>query len=327
MNLAFGVLSSREPPASVGQLLDAIGTGVRTWVHHDPGKGLAPVSVRRDVVYVPHPVATAWGNWSLCEAILALLREALRDPGWDYFQLLSGSCLPVRPLDAFAAHIAASDVDLHMDAVALERDEVARMSHGFKAYAATGSLRHRVLRRARRWYLGAPHGEEQRAGLAFAVPAPGGAERPVARLIRAGMRRIGHGSMPALDHPFRPGLDCWVGSTWWGARRAVCEAFVAAPDDALRRHARGMLNCDEFYFHTLACNGGWRIGPSNHWIAPFEGPHPARVATRDLPAIRASGRWFARKFAPDPADLARLAVLGARAGRHAPRRVSALRLA
>ena len=160
-----------------------------------------------------------------------------------------------------------------------------------------------------------------RAAFGDAVIAPDG------RMDRAGMRRIGHGSMPALDHPFRPGLDCWVGSTWWGARRAVCEAFVAAPDDALRRHARGMLNCDEFYFHTLACNGGWRIGPSNHWIAPFEGPHPARVATRDLPAIRASGRWFARKFAPDPADLARLAVLGARAGRHAPRRVSALRLA
>jgi hypothetical protein len=194
MNLAFGALWSREPPATVGQLLDAIGPFARVWVHHDPTKGPRPSSQRDEVTFVPHPVATTWGDWTPCEAILALLREALRDPGWGYFQLLGGSCLAIRPLDAFAAHVERSAVDLHMNAVALGRDEVAPMRRGFKAYAPTGALRHRVLRRMRRVYLGEPERQEQRAGLGFAVPA--------------------------VAHPFGPGFDCWVGSTWWGARSA-----------------------------------------------------------------------------------------------------------
>ena len=311
MHLAFGILTSRERPASVEQLLATLGPHSRVWIHHDDSQGPRPSPRGRDVRFVRSPVRTAWGEWSLCEAVLATVREALEHPDWEYFQLLSGSCLPLRPVDTFAAHLALDPAEVHMDAVALAADDVALMSHGFRAYAPVGTLRHRILRRLRSWYFGRDPLGEQRAGLSFTIPSPDVGPRPLAPLAKAVMRRARAGALPGLPHPFGSGLDCWVGSTWWGARRHVCEWLVDTVRDAgpLVGHARRMLIPDEVFFQTVTLNAGWRVGPSNHWISEFDGPHPRLITTRGLPAAFASHRWFARKFAPEPADPARTAVL------------------
>jgi hypothetical protein len=310
MTLAFGVLSSHEPPASVAQLVDALGRDARVWIHHDDSKGPRPALGRRDVRFVRAPVATGWGEWSLCEAILALMREALEEPGWEHFQLLSGSCLPIRPIDDFARHVAASPADVHMDAIPLDRDDEALMSHGYRLYAPDGTLRHRVLRRLRRWYVGPRPDTVSRAGLSLAVPRADARAHPFARVSVAAFRAARRGTVPGFAHPFREGLGGWVGSTWWGARRAVCRHLVSASEDGpLAAYARSMPIPDECYFQTLACSGDWRVGPSNHWITPFAGAHPGAATLADLPPMLASRRWFARKFAPDAADPARRVIL------------------
>lgn len=310
MNLAFGILSSSEPPAAVAQLIDSLGPRSSVWVHHDPTKGPLPSPVRDDVRFVRNPQRTAWGEWSLCAAILKVVREALAEPGWDYFQLLSGSCLPVRPLDEFARYVRTGANDAHMDMVALRDDDDAMMSHGFRAYAPQGTLGHRVLRRMRRWYVGEEPDTIHRAGLSFAVPPERDADGALARVARAGMRRVRDGATPGLAHPFDDGLDCYVGSTWWGARRHVCEYLVDQPEDgALQRYARRMLIPDEFYFQTVMGNSRFARGVSNHWITPFDGPHPMPLARADLPALWTSRRFFARKFSGVAGDPARRAVL------------------
>lgn len=301
MNLAFGILSALERPESIVQLVDALGADDCVVIHHDERKSARPALRRDNVRFVDGSARTAWGEWSLCEAILRLMRTALEDSSWGYFQLLSGSCLPIKPIDAFRRHVEVTSADVNMDLTALDDDPVALMSHGFRAYAARGSVRHRVLRRLRRWYLGADPDWNDREGLGFAVRRGRQAMTPGARLALGAMRRLSHGTLPGFDHPFDLRRRCFVGSTWWGARRAVCEFIVSQPAEAvLQQYFRGVLIPDEFYFQTLVGNAGCRIDASNHLISRFDESHPVRLGVSDLPAIDASPRFFGRKFPDDP---------------------------
>jgi len=307
MSIAFGILSSREDPASIAQLVAALGPRARVFVHHDPTHRPTPALAAR---LIPDPIATRWGDWSLCEAVLKLLRAACAEPGWDYFQLLSAACLPIRPLAAFEHHVRHSPDTVHMDHVGLDRDPAALMSHGFRAYAPLDSPGHRILRRGRRWYLGPDPPRDDRQGLSFALAPPPRGTAPLARLAVRGMRRVAHGTVPGFAHPFDERFRCHVGSTWWGARRAACESLAAQPDDGeLQRYFRRMLVPDECYFQTLLGNGGWRIGESNHLISRFEGAHPRPLGLSDLPVFARSPRFFARKFPDDPSAPVRRAVL------------------
>lgn len=311
MTLAFGILSSHEHPGAIAQLVDALGPQVLVWIHHDPSKGERPALRRPNVRFITNPVKTAWGEWSLCEAALRLQRAALVDPTWRYFQLLSGSCLPIKPLADFERHVDASVAPVNMDAVALAADPVALMSHGFRAYARADSVGHRVLRRLRRWYLGRDDTPIDRQGLAFSTRASGSPPTARSRLALGSMRWIACGAAPGIDHPFGVGrLQCYVGSTWWGARREVCEFVVAQPEDGpLQRFFKRVLIPDEFYFQTLLGNSPFCIGESNHLVSRFDGAHPSCIGPDALPVLGASPRHFARKFPDDPSDPLRLAVL------------------
>jgi hypothetical protein len=302
MNLAFGILSARELPGSIVQLVDALGPGAYVTIHHDESKSARPALRRDNVRFVDRTVRTAWGEWSLCEAVLRLMRTALEDSTWGYFQLLSGSCLPIKPIEAFRSHVASTHDDVNMDLVALDNDPPALMSHGFRAYAPLGSVQHRVLRRLRRWHLGGDPDWNDREGLGFALRRAQDPITPGARLALAVMRRLSRGPLPCFGHPFDlPRRRCFVGSTWWGARRAVCEYLVSQPaESVLQRYFQDVLIPDEFYFQTLIGNAGCRIAASNHLISRFDESHPVRLAVPDLPTIDASPRFFARKFPDDP---------------------------
>jgi hypothetical protein len=326
MKLAFGILSARESPVAVVQLVDSLGEGARVLLHHDHTKSPRPVLGHRpNVRFVREPVPTEWGGWSLCEAILRLMREALEDPDWDYFQLLSGSCLPIKPIDTFARQLDGVRADVNISHVALDADPAALMSHGFRAYAPADSTRHRVLRRVRRWYLGGQPHTEQRQGLGFAVPEPGVSPGLVARLALGGMRHVAGGRAPGFMHPFDDRLRCFVGSTWFGARRAVCEYIVVQPEDGpLQRYFKRVSIPDEFYFHTLLGNSQFVLADSNHLISRFDAAHPVRIGPQERAALLRSPRFFARKFPDDALSPVRLDVLArvATPARRPPRYVA-----
>jgi hypothetical protein len=312
MKLAFGILSARENPAAVAQLVDSLGPRALVVIHHDVSKSPPPeLGDRPNVRFVSDPVRTQWGEWSLCEAILRLLRDALTDPDWGYFQLLSGSCLPIKRLDVFERSLEASRTEANVDMVALDEDPVALMSHGFRAYAPADTTRHRVLRRLRRWYLGDRPQWIDRQGLGFALPPDDRRLGTSARLALGGMRLVTAGSAPGFAHPFNDRLRCFVGSTWWGANRAVCRYLASQPEDGpLQRFFKRVLIPDEFYFQTLLGNSGFAVGESNHMISRFDEAHPTRIDTDALPTLAASPRFFARKFPDDPTAAVRLALLG-----------------
>ena len=142
-------MSAVQPAETVASLVDALGRRHQILIHHDWSQQPDFSLIRSNVAYVPEPVRTGWADWGFSEGILKLVRTAVEAHDFDYFQLLSPTCMPVRPVLEFEAHLAKTNADYYMDATLLASDPRLLMSHGWRAYAAKGSFRHRLLRRMR----------------------------------------------------------------------------------------------------------------------------------------------------------------------------------
>lgn len=308
--IAFGIVSSFERPQTVAQLVDSLGGEHPVFIHHDYTKRADFRITRPNVTFIDDWLPTGWGDWNLVRAIRRLVGAAMSETDCDYFQLLSPSCLPIKPIADFEQHVAADSADVHMDAVCLDRDVEAMMSHGFRVFAPQRSLRQRALRRMGRWFAGSDARIVERDGLAFRERSPRAQAGPMpaqARLALAAMRIARRTSVFGRGHA----RSSWVGSTWWGANRRACEYLLAQSEtDALARHYSRSILCDESYFATVfGSHGGLRLGPSNHLISRFDDSHPTPLAMDDFDALLASPRFFARKFPADPAVPIRQAVL------------------
>lgn len=320
MRILFGIMSAVQPAATVGSLVDALGTRHPILIHHDwSQQDEFPLS-RPNVSFVQQPARTGWADWGFSQGILRLVSEAVRTQQFDYFQLLSPTCLPVRPIKAFEAHLASTGADFLIDSVALDSDIDVLMSHGWRAYAPAHTLQHRLLRGARRWYFGSDPIVASRSGLAFPVTSMN--ERPGARALLA---RIARGlTLQAkngigFSHPFTPEFPCFAGSTWFAASRRGCEHLLErAADEALTAGFSRMYMGDEMYFPSIFRNSGLRCAPAVHYIARFVDARPSWFNLTDIPEIRRSGAFFARKFPEDPASPVRAAATALRVEHDAP---------
>ena len=111
MKLAV-LLLCHESPAQVARGLASpffASPDVKVYLHYDAKRpqadlarltSLLPETVQHQVL--AQRVACAWGEYSLVEATHRLMRAALSDPAFeaDYLLLLSGSCMPIRPLSS-----------------------------------------------------------------------------------------------------------------------------------------------------------------------------------------------------------------------------------
>lgn len=300
--ILFAVMSAQQSAATVMQLVDALDPHPVV-VHHDFSRRRDFALAHPRASLVPDPRRTGWGTWGFAEAIFHTIRHALAHHDFDYLQLLSPTCLPIRPLDAFARHLAADPARIHADLMRVDDRDDVLMTFGYRTYAAGGTLRFRLLRRARAWYFGAQPRLVQACSLSQYERLPGssaGSYSLRARIALALTRQAANGRLSA--HPFGPGLRPMVGSTWFGAYRSVLEQLVrvARDPDALA-FFEALDIVDETLFPTLLANAGVRIGPSNHAVSPFdEQGHPSWIGGDGLDALVATGRHFARKFPDEP---------------------------
>jgi hypothetical protein len=314
--IKFVVMSSGESDHVLAQLISALAP-MPVLIHQDASRPRPNAAAlhRPGVRWVSATRQTGWGDWGFASAILHSMADALDHTPFDYLQLLSPSCLPIRPLADLIEHVRSSPADYHADLFELSRDRDTRMNFAWRALAPTASLRQRSLLRLRRWYFGArPLLEQTRSMSLFhrRVPAHGlagaaaGAAVAVTGLVPDGTRRTG---------PFATGLlqrgECAVGSVWFGARREVCLRMLELARNAdAERVFRPLSMVDELLVPTLLMRAGQLRGPSNHVVAPFdlEG-HPARLDMPLLMKAADSGRFFARKFAPAADDPCRAQAL------------------
>ena len=295
------MMSATQPAGLVDRLAELLHPHPVV-VHHDFRKLAQYSPSAPNVAIVPDPRETGWGSWGLAEAVFHTIRFARDRYDFDYFQLLSPTCLPIRPLSDFEEHVSRSPADAHVDVMHLDDDDTL-MHYAYRTYMPAGTLRFRALRRIRGWYFGPDAELEQLPSLSRLKPAARrrGEAMPLrARLALAVTRAAARGWLG--EHPFVSGTRAAVGGLFFGARRPVCDYLIGMSGHGIIPSFMQRLQIvDETVFPVLLANSRFRLGGSNHAINDFtiEG-NPRWIEASDLDRLLATGRFFARKF---PIDL------------------------
>jgi hypothetical protein len=148
--------------------------------------------------------------------------------------------------------------------------------------------------------------------------------RPLRRFMRFQSGRVGcRFAFAKTEGPSARGMTIYRGRQWWAlSKRAV--AYAVAYVDENPRYVRWFeeraMIPDEAFFHTMLANAtGFAFRNDDGRFLRWDGPGGASAAvltSRDLPAMIASGKFFARKFdvAADGAVLDALdEIIGVRA--------------
>jgi len=296
-------MSAVAPASTVDQLAQALQPHP-VLVHHDFSQVPDFRLSSRNVLFVPDPRRTGWATFGFVEGIFHALRHAVERLEFDYLQLLSPTCLPIKPMAAFEAHVAQG-LDAHFGAIDLLADRECLMSVGYRAFTPEDTLRHRLLRRLCSEYF---RDSTQRRDEHGVWIHGGGGGRWLAELAYAVTRLA---SVPALArHPFGAGLPPYFGSVWFGARRHVVRSLVEGfAEPRLYAWASRLRIAEEFLVPSLLMRAARTRGPLNHYISRFDQAHPSRLDLTDLPVLRESPAFFARKFPDDAQAPVRLRVL------------------
>jgi len=283
-------------------------------IHHAFGQTPDFAIAAPNVSFVPKPKRTGWACWGFSEGIFHSLRHALQHFEFDYLQLLSPTCLPIKRLRDFEIHVADSESDAHFDAVDVAEDLDALMSVGYRAYTPANSLRHRILRRLTwagyygkgKYMVARPVGGVQLMSRPKADAGIGSSMLSQAALavMRAWRNpRIGRHIFDRQHHPY-------FGSVWFGARRPIIARLVDLFESReTQAYFSQLWIADEFLVPTLLTRAAARHGPSHHFVNTFIDANPAWFEEGDFERLRRSPAYFARKFRDDPADPIRRRVL------------------
>lgn len=212
--------------------------------------------------HVPFRLHTPWASWSMTESILLWLRM-VRPDNYRTYTHLSGQCYPV-----VSAEALVKDLD-HIEG------PVQGMNHEPEKHAWRYRMFH-VLDKS------GVRGFRDRLLKKFLYQ-----ERSVRQLP--------------------PGIQWAVGCALWTLDRNtiswMLDYLESHPD--VERFFRNVFASDETLLPSLLVSSPFadqagRMGLYYDWSAG--GSHPKELDERDLPAIIASGCWFARKMTPGRSD-------------------------
>ena len=300
--IVFVVMSAVHTAAAVDQLARSLAPHT-VLVHHDFSQTPDFELKSPNVLFVPEPKRTGWAFFGFVEGIFHAMGYALRHVEFDYLQLLSPSCLPIKSMRQFEAHVSG-DADAHVDCIDVLANQDALMTVGYRAFTPENSLRFRVARRLSREYFGDSAGRRDEPGFwlrsGFATRRDG----RMALVPRLALATIKALSKPSVgrhifnEHDFRP----YVGSAWFGARRPVVARMVeefARP--RLHSYFRHLRHSDEFLLPTLLMKLSTRPQPSNHYVHTFVESRAGWIEDDLFDLLARLPAHFARKF-PDASD-------------------------
>lgn len=124
------ILLAHESPEHLKDLLGALlSAGSNVYVHHDAtASGDLSSAVSKwgydqlpGKVHFAKRVKVVWGEWSIVQATLNCIASIQQyDTDSDYFMLISGSCMPVKPVHLLEEYLAETKKD-HIEAVNAEK--------------------------------------------------------------------------------------------------------------------------------------------------------------------------------------------------------------
>lgn len=131
MKVSFVLLAHEAPEQLKGLIRSLLASGSNVYMHHDAGtKGdMQAASAEWDLdalpgkLYLADRVKVVWGEWSIIEATLNCIKQIHKhDTDSDYFMLISGSCMPVKPVALLQEYLAESGKD-HIEVVNAEKHQ------------------------------------------------------------------------------------------------------------------------------------------------------------------------------------------------------------
>lgn len=307
--IVFLIMSAVHSPSIVDQLARALAPHV-VLVHHDFAQTPDFVLMEPNVAFVPNPKRTGWSFFGFVDGIFHSFQYAMEHLEFDYLQVLSPTCLPIKPIEQFEAHLS-KNAEAHFSGIDILADRDALMSVGYRVLTPERSIRHRIARWLSRQYFGASTKRREEAGVwirsGFAADRSG-QMTSIARFAFATMRAL---SSPLIGrHIFDESLRPYFGTTWVGARRSVIGRMIEEfQRPGIREYFSRLQTADEFLFPTLLKRCVVKSEPMNHYIQTFDDARPGWIEMGDFEAIRNSAAFFARKFPDDPCATIRTRVL------------------
>ncbi len=206
-----------------------------------------------------------WGGWDLVEAALAGALQLLsRHPELSHVCLISGSCLPLRPMAELDRFLAANRGCDFIESVRITQAD---------------------------WVISGL--QEERFSLRF--PFRFREQRRLFDLATRAQRFLPEG----LQRHLPDGLDPCLGSQWWCLSRGTLEAILADPClPQVARYFRRVWIPDEAFFQSMARRHGRRVTGRTLTFAPFDRTgRPVTFYDDHAPELRrlGPGHFFVRK--------------------------------
>jgi hypothetical protein len=227
-------------------------------IHHDHDKSALPPPVSSQVHVLGQHVPTARGDMSFVHATLRGLEWIRANLDYDWVVHISGQDYPLVPLRRVDAALAGGRYDAHL--------------RWGRTPEAEAEARRRYTRRWYSWKI------------------------PFRRRKRITVSR-------PYNVVFNDRFRVYKSSQWWNLSRPVIDYaldFLSRTPGYWEQYARSFIPVESF-LQTIVLNGPFEVAPWHMrytvWAAPTD-RHPQVLTVRDLPAMLASGDWFARKFNP-----------------------------
>jgi hypothetical protein len=297
--VAYLVLSHRAPEQveALANRIFALSPGGHVVVHHDARGGPPP--------WAGHPparghlverTAVEWGDWSMVEAALRLVRYAATELEARWFALVSGDARPVVDLAAWEEEVRATGVDgLVSSRPIVEGPRWLRRPRGedinYTRYHYTWTELPAARHRAARVGL-----ESLRRASRFLQPA--------FKIEYTDRRRRWFLGIPRRRRALPGGAALYAGPQWVAFSDRAAAALVDADTELVAWYRRTWIPDQSFVQTVLGSTPGLRLRNEPFTFLPD--PHrpvgPGSwmvVRVGDLEDVWASGCPFARKFDPD----------------------------
>ena len=272
------LLLCHEAPALLSRRLASAffaSPDVKVYIHYDARRSDAELQVLRQSIpegvqvdFVTDRVRCGWGEYSLVEATHRMLRLALADTAFasDYLALISGSCVPIRPLGSL--------------------QEFLRRRVGIDFIQAVDISQ-------RKWVKDGLEAERYRYHFPFNFIT----QRKRFEFATDLQRRLGVQRRQPDD------LRIHFGSQWFCLTRATCEKVAARLDEPELRQffARSWIP-DEFAIQTLVANVQQPAFIAGHNLTYYEFDDQGRPLVLEnghLGHLLRQPFFFARKLSPE----------------------------
>ena len=285
MKVAYLILA-HNAPKHLQRLIKALSSSSSSiFIHLDKKSNFNEFLDIKNAHFTRKRIPIFWGDFSLVEATLILIRTAITDPScFDRFVLLSGADYPLKSASYIEQFFANNPTKEFINLVPMPSEAAAKPISRLISYR------------------------------------PSSMDGTICKLKRRVLMRLGLFSFQRDYHAYLDDLVPYGGDAWWALSREACDfilAFVKNRNKAVNFFKNTLLP-DESFFQTILGNSRFRSRIARNltyadWSA--REPHPAYITEKHIAffqstsSIAPDGVYdggemiFARKFPDESADL------------------------